>query len=158
MPLTYCFAGSDIKARRHVAFLERSGAPSRLPVHLHNVATCHTEAGITNLCLSHVAGRSRCSCSCPNFVFFPPARPSLCADLCRRFPVAPPHVSLFVQHSFIFGVNRVKIVTVGNKKHHFPRARHKRGEARGWGGGRPGAVCQHQLCGLWRQGEGLILM
>lgn len=51
MPLTYCFAGSDIKARWHVAFPERSAAPSRLPVHLHNVATCHMETGSTNLCL-----------------------------------------------------------------------------------------------------------
>lgn len=55
MPLTYCFAGSDIKAWWHVAFWERSGAPSRPPVHLHNIATCHMETGITNLCLSLVA-------------------------------------------------------------------------------------------------------
>lgn len=34
-----------------MAFPERSAAPSRLPVHLHNVATCHMETGSTNLCL-----------------------------------------------------------------------------------------------------------
>lgn len=38
-----------------MAFWERSGAPSPPPVHLHNVATCHMETGITNLCLSPVA-------------------------------------------------------------------------------------------------------
>lgn len=71
MPLTYCFAGSDIKAQWHVAFWERSGSPSWPPVHLHNVATCHMETGITNLCLSVVALCPSYPPSCPRAAFFP---------------------------------------------------------------------------------------
>lgn len=134
MPLTYCFAGSDIKARWHVAFWERSGAPSRLPVHLHNVATCHMETGITNLCLSHVAGRSSYSRSCPNFIFFPPTCP---LSFHRRLlPVSPS--CLLLPRSLLntaFFVNAVEIITAGNKKHDFPHARHKRTKPAGGGVG-----------------------
>lgn len=156
MPLTYCFAGSDIKARWHVAFWERSGAPSRLPVHLHNVATCHMETGITNLCLSHVTGRCCYSRSCPNFIFFPPTCPSLFTDFCCL--VSPSrHLLPRSLLNTAFFVNAAEIITVGNKKHDFPHAQHKRTKACGWGEC-PGAACQHQLGGLWWQGEGLILM
>lgn len=110
-----------------MAFWERSGAPSRLPVHLHNVATCHMETGITNLCLSHVAGRSCYSRSCPNFIFFPPTCPSLFTDFCHLLP-------RFLLNAASF-VNAVEIRTVGNKKHDFPHAQHKRTTACGWGGG-----------------------
>lgn len=157
MPLTYCFAGSDIKARWHVAFWERSGAPSRLPVHLHNVATCHMETGITNLCLSLVA---RCPCyppSYPNFVSFlllyacfSPAFHSFvavfrlsCVVFCKEEGAA-----------LFFFVNMVEIITVGNMKQDFRRTT----ETHRASGVPRGSACQHQLWGSRWQREGLILM
>lgn len=120
MPLTYCFAGSDIKARWHVAFWERSGAPSRPPVHLHNVATCHMETGITNLCLSLVARR-------PCYpLLYPNSFPVLClllfhcfcpplSFICCSFSLACYSMAhVFFEKSFF--VNTEKIIAVGNRK------------------------------------------
>lgn len=117
MPLTYCFAGSDIKARWHVAFSERSGAPSRLPVHLHNIATCHMETGITNLCLPLVARWPSYLLSYPNFVsFLPPTA-------FRSFFVAffSCHVTspVLARRGGAFLLTGKKIITVGNRETKF---------------------------------------
>lgn len=165
MPLTYCFAGSDIKARWHVAFWERSGAPSRPPVHLHNVATCHMETGITNLCLSLVA---RWPCY-P--LLYPNSLPFLRLLL---FPLpffSSPfifvaffscHVTAHVLLRGAFFVNTEKIITVGNrkkKKKDFTHSyRNTHTHMHKASGVLRGTACQHQLWGLWWQREGLILM
>jgi len=135
-------------------FGKRSGAPSRPPVRLHNVAACQMETGITNLCLSPVARRAPPA---------PPPPPSPCS-----FFVLPFHLSrcIFVVcvvggwGGFILFVNTEQIITVGNKeggKHTQKKISHTHtdirtfrrprgvlragGVERGWGGG----ACQHQL-------------
>lgn len=83
--------------------------------------------------VSRVAGRS----SSPRCVlissFFSRSSLSSHTFLLSFFPVVSPLPSRFDKHSFsflFFFVNTVEIITVGNKKHDFPGAQHKRTKAR----------------------------
>lgn len=88
-----------------MAFWERSGAPSRPPVHLHNVATCHMETGITNLCLSLVAP---CPSSLTSQFCSSSLSPSFLLLLSFSLLILSCRVSWFVKkrlYFFIFFVN-----------------------------------------------------
>lgn len=91
-----------------MAFPQRSAAPSWLPVHLHNVAACHMEAGSTNLCPAAVLR-----------VPLWPLLPLLALPRVRLFPS-------FLVISYFLGcfrwqmldficAKREEIITVGNK-------------------------------------------
>ena len=137
-----------------MAFWERSGAPSRPPVHLHNIATCHMETGITDLCLSLVTRRPPHPLSYPNFVSFPlfPCFPSRLSLVVALFLLSC-HVSccvkktgscFFCRHGGNYHCRELETTFPTHARTHtHNRSQHSQ-EPRGCCGG-PGAACQHQL-------------
>lgn len=139
------FCGDWHKSTVTCGILGKVRRPIRPPVHLHNVATCHMETGITNLCLPLVA-------LCPSCL-----RSLFCVFLSFFSPYYYNFLLYFIFHGAFFLSCQCENLQTKFWAHLYIKKGQSCTKPGGCRGGL-GTACQHQLWGSRWHREGLILM